>query len=343
MKKVKVYDKIVINMETLETIEEEYTLVDESAIKMHAGGSGGGASGTVVYPDYMEDIHVDWLTGGTTASPAPSLSTTMEAVMDSALGASGNPYTGEVAYDPDTDIATMQNAVTASKTKVDAQSPEADWASFYDTVYAKVNTLSGLETEVSDSVAKFEANQRKRHLQALARLSAQMADINAVGSSQYIMGMALLEAEYASNVDEFESRMRITLKDKQNILVQQIALQATQQVMSLYSRSIETDIGMTQAQLEVSRMKVIAKGEETSYNMDMAVREGLWDLEVFTHGAGLLASITGAARVVPDKPSRGRSALSGALGGASIGAKVGGGMGALIGGGIGGLAGLFAG
>ena len=76
-------------------------------------GGGGGGSGAVSYPAYMMNTHYDWLTN----SGADTMSSSITDLMNAAIG--NSPFTGETAYDPDSDIATLIAAPDDLQTLVD--------------------------------------------------------------------------------------------------------------------------------------------------------------------------------------------------------------------------------
>lgn len=80
-----------------------------------------------------------------------------------------------------------------------------------------------------------------------------------------------------------------------------------------------------------------------SNEIELKVRETLWDPEILQSGANAVAAFSGA--VIPQpRPSRGQITLGAAFTGAGIGAEVGGPKGAIIGGAaglLGGALGLF--
>lgn len=308
-----------------------------------------GPSGEVNYPDYMEDIHVQWLTDGSKSVPAPSLDTPLEDIMNTALGAGGNPYDSENAFDPGaaftptagSPLAEMQTGHDAIEAVVDGIDP-AGAGGTYETFVAKaaseVDTNLISETEIDNEVSAFETNQRARHLQAISRFTGGMQDINAVNSSQFIIGMALIESEFANNVDQFESSLRIQVKNAK----QQLINQAVQQIIQILNLQVQAGMSVAQLQTEISRMKIVAKKEQVDRDLQIDVREILWDFQVVQFG---IRALGGIGSPMPDvnEPSHLQSALGGAFSGAAAGFALSGGnpIGAGVGGLIGGLAGFF--
>jgi len=114
-----------------------------------------------------------------------------------------------------------------------------------------------------------------------------------------------------------------------------------------YLTRVQMEEAYARLATEGQRIAIVAEYEEAGEQLEIDVKEALYPYELFTYGANLLAAPSGAA-MVPQKPSRGQTALSGALSGAAMGAvagaevgAIGGPMGMAIGAGIGALAGLF--
>lgn len=82
--------------------------------------------------------------------------------------------------------------------------------------------------------------------------------------------------------------------------------------------------------VEVARMRIVAEHDFNSDQIDLLLRYAEWDMNAILKGGQLISSISGSS-IVPDKPSRAQSALSGALAGAAAGATLGP-EGAIIGG-----------
>lgn len=115
--------------------------------------------------------------------------------------------------------------------------------------------------------------------------------------------------------------------------------------MKLLGLDIETQNKSSALNTEIAKLGIIAKKEETEANNELEVDEALWDLEVFQHGANLLAAIGSGTALTKNKPNKAGSALAGALSGAAMGAYSGGTTfswpGAIVGGVLGGAAGYL--
>jgi len=163
---MKVYTPVVINMNSLcITHEESYEYKGEVALCK-------GPSGIIDYPDYMEKIHVNWLTGGSKNTPAPNLDPNLEEVMNAALSPTGNPYsvgkTAAIAYNPGefnsaeagSPLSDMQLRHDASDTLITALDDEVDYAAFVDRAITKVDESYVTEAQITTLITTYETEAR---------------------------------------------------------------------------------------------------------------------------------------------------------------------------------------
>ena len=142
-----------------------------------------------------------------------------------------------------------------------------------------------------------------------ARFETGMRNINAVMSSAFVIGRSNIAAKYALE----KAKLRAEL---------------------------------THLTVEANRIGIVAKKEENDLNNEYAVKADLWDFEVHTQGASVLAAHSGASHGIAgtgsaDGPSKVQTALSGAMSGAAIGTSIKPGIGTVIGGALGAAAGLI--
>ena len=311
---------------------------------MGSGSSGGGgSSGKVEYPAYMQTCHGLWLN----SAGADTISTSVTASMNAALG--NSPFTGLLAYDPDTDLAVAEALITAltvlSPTTMlsDALTQFAAVAASEDTIYSAVTVgsrIDAVKTAYSDMV------DDEISVKVLPKFRRGMQDINAVQNSSFVIGEALIYAEKTRSVAKFAADIELRAYDKRGDMVVQLV---GEQIKFMSAR---LDFSKTAAHYstEFARIKVIAKKEESEANIELSEKDAEWDLRVYQYGSNVMASIAGAAATVNKKPNSLMSALGGALSGLASGAMmgtaiggpgIGTGIGALFGGLLGGLGGMF--
>ena len=245
----------------------------------------------------------------------------MTDIMNAALGSS--PYGAMVPYDPDADITAMEGAVSDFEDLVDLLSNGTG----LDTLVQEIVS----EDRIDDQVAAFTASMDDKLLtQAYPAFEAGMRDINAVQSSAFVLGRAIIEDSRLREITKFESSVRFKVHGDDALQV--IALK------------LQYQAAVAQALSETRRIKIVAKNEETNLGMDIDDRDAKWDLQVFQYGANLMAAPAGGT-AMPDLKqgmSKTQSTISGAMAGAAIGTSVSPGYGTAIGAVVGGIAGYLA-
>ena len=314
------------------------------------GSSGGGGSGKVDYPDYMKTVHNDWLDN----TGVDTITSSITDVMSAALG--NSPWTGQIAYDPDADVAAWENVIAAFATVLAGMDDIVDWAAFYtqaETSVPDITEASGITEAVIVADVDAFADQLDDEIttKVLPRFRRGMQDINTVTSSAFAIGTSIIEGFRDREVAKHNSTVRLNAMSKNadiNIAnqrlhseVKSLRLSATEQMLKLMLQRVSFEEVYMKTFIEAKRIKIVAKKEENEVEMDIDDRDAKWDLEVFQYGGNLLSSI-GGGTVATQKASKPQSALGGALSGAAAGAMVGSavpGIGTAIGAGVGGILG----
>jgi len=264
---------------------------------MGGNSGGGGGSGAVSYPAYMQNAHGDWLDD----SGSDTLTESVTSVMEAAIG--NSPWTGQAAYDPDTDITAMIAAGVDLQTLVTLLSS----GTTLDTLISNILDDSRIDNAVAEFAADLDARLTS---EVIPRFERGMQDINAVMSSAFVIGRALIEENHDRQVAKYSADLHMKAFSDDAIRVIQLKLEYQKMASSVIA--------------EIYRMKIVAKKEQTDTDMNIDDKDAKWDLEVFQYGANLLASI-GGGTVNPSKPgpSQVQSAIGGGLSGAAAGAMAG--------------------
>ena len=300
---MKVYTKIVFSMSTMEVVEEE-SYEYKGPIDQCKGG--GGSSGKVSFPAYMETTHQNWLGYG-----SDTIESSIVDIMNTALGSS--PFASTVAYDPDTDLAALIAYVTGLSTLEGLLETNASMATLAAGITDDTNLVALAATFSDDLSDQLDAD-------VYPRFEAGMRDINAVMSSAFTIGRAVIESQRTKESAKFLAQLRVKATTDDALKLIELQLQFRKALASLG--------------VEATRMKLVAKSEEAATNVKYDEADAKWDLEVYQYGNNVLASIQGAAHYVPDKEKSNGvgNALGGALSGAAMGGSIGGPWGAAAGG-----------
>jgi len=318
---VKIITKCIIKIETLKIVEEESYEYFGPVSKCKGGGGSG--AGVVDYPIHMKSFQESWLDH----AGADTITDSITDVVNSALG--NSPWIGKTAYDPDSDLTDLIAAPATLQTLVSLLSSGTS----LDAVIANILSDSYIDNAVTEYAADLDARLTS---EVLPRFEAGLRDINAVVSSSFVIGRALIEENQDRQVAKYSADLHLKA--------------ASDDAIKIIGMKLEYQKAVSQMISEANRIKIVAKKEESDANMEIDEADALWDIELFQYGANLLASIGGGTHSTksPKGISKTASAIgggmAGAAGGALVGAEVGtagGAWGALIGGVLGAAAGLL--
>ncbi len=343
-----------------------------------------GESGQIGYPAYIQTWHGELQNH----SQVDAITNSITELVNTAQGASGNPYEGETGFDPnaaltlidDSPLARLDEQYLSAKTLIDSISEETDWESYVTAAVGKFTSFEDIDfvdsldaaiagllasvesalssTSITSMVTAFENNKKTRFLRDIGLWSGGMADINAVHTSSFIMGLAVQQIEFSNSVDQYERELKgniynsivtkgidahvkahvVRLNNKDTLISQGPALMSS--LKQLKSQLVSD---LARVKIEVERMTIIAKKEQVDRNLSIDVDEALWDLETYMYAGNILGSVSGVAGGrKPMSATTGQSVMGGAAAGASIGSAFGV-PGALAGGAAGALLGWAAG
>ena len=277
------------------------------------GSGGGGGSGAVSWPAYMQDWHEIAIDN----AGVDTITTSITDVMNVATG--GSPWAGQVPYDPDADITQIVSNPALLQTLVNLLSAGTG----LNTLISEIMDHTRIDDAVTEYTADFDA---RLIADVLPRFRAGMRNINAVVSSAFVLGQANIEANQDRQVAKFSSELHYKTysDDAFRIIMAKLEFQKVASSMAMDSY----------------KTKIIAKKEETDLEISIDEKDALWDLEVFQYGANFLAG-PGGGTVMPGKPSTAQSVMGGAMSGAAAGAMIGGPPGAIIGGVLGAASGFL--
>ena len=301
---------------------------------------GGGQSGKVDYPDYIETIHGQALDNAGVDTPTSSVTD----LVNTAVG--NSPFSGETAYDPTTPLGEMTTELADFSTIVDGLDAEVSWPSFMNTAkgFADGNFTYDDEVDLNAELDAFSAQLREQlDMVTLPRFRGGMRDINAVMSSSFAIGESIIEASSQKEVNKFLADLRLKLNERKE--------QRNSTLVNSAAKMLEYELGkadvkkaLTHYTAEINRLSIVANKEQIDTDLYIAVQDGKWDLDSIMYIGNMISAIAGAATVREgiDGPSTLRTAMGGALSGAGAGAMLTPGA-PMIGGAIGGIGGLLMG
>jgi hypothetical protein len=276
-----------------------------------SGGGGGGSSGSVTWPTYFMQWHEALL------GSDPSYVTTGGAI-DSA--AQSNPFTGLLAYDPTATIANMQTLIGAHHTAISTIVPATEYSDAMSAAKTAVEAYAHSTTELAAAEVAFNAViDADYNNSALPRFQRGMQDINAVISSSFTTGAALLSAEVTRKKAQFSSELRLqSYREKTSAI-----LSGADKIVARIAAIQQLTLTIINAEIETGRLQIVAMKEYSEATMKIEEAESKWVLDVLTSGSHILAAGQGGVGIGTAKATPLQSALGGALSGAAAGGMAG--------------------
>jgi hypothetical protein len=267
--------------------------------------------------------------------------------LNTAIQAATNPYTGLLAYDPDSDISDMAAEVLLFK----GYANEVDWEAIYPRIYALAVSLVdgyiGGGTYVSARTAAHAAIlDTDLAAKVYPKFEAGMRDINAVMTSAFAIGRAILSLDRNDKVDRFTADIELQMARDRNTMINQ----AASELLRIFLQRTEFQRAIAAMSLDYGRLKIAAKSDEATEQKSLDADEAKWEMAKYQYMSNMLAALNGGVSSSAMPGSEGSKtsrilggALSGASAGAMIGAAITGGSneGSGYGAILGGLAGAF--
>lgn len=308
---------------------------------------GGGGSGEVGYPQYLERFH-KILMGGTLANfDTPDtvygasggkldFGTSMEAEIYSMVNA-GNPYIGVKAYNPGTVLSTLDFARQEIEYNYKNIRPETDWVRYFSLAKRVLDDLNVFSTqdEIDEQVDNFTADSLKDLARSYNRVAGPMYEQGASLGTVMPQAFSMLEIERNKDIARFRTeRIIAAQKDKAGMY-----LSASRDLLNLRElKNSAAQQAFAAAQQTVSTV-VAAKSDQLEKDVELEVNEATWDLETLLHGSSVIGAI-GNIPLAPKKPSSSSKAIAG-VGMVAAGAAKGFATGGPAGAGAGAAAGLL--
>lgn len=245
---------------------------------------GGGPSGTIAWPDYLQDVHRDMI-GDDNDYAGTSLGNILETMI-----AAASPFSGVSAYDPTTPLADMQTRHDTLDTAVAALDPSTDYDTHFDNARTKVDEASSFpqfavsdldtihagdiarataeiaaalaaavtllsDSSISDTVDEYENKIKPRYMRAISRLAAGMADINAVNSSAFPMAIGMVESEMLHDINDFEAKLKLSTYNKGfDAHVNSTSALLVQHIRAYLQRQGTRDMALASGNVEMTKM-----------------------------------------------------------------------------------------
>jgi hypothetical protein len=163
----------------------------------------------------------------------------------------------------------------------------------------------------------------------LPRYETGMRDINAVMSSTYAVGKALIENTRIKALSKYDAELRYRLIPTAG---------------ERWGKHLDWNKNVVEVYGNLLKLYVSARIDVDNQFYDFKAKNSLWNFTVFENYRLAIGTLTGATRTSSDGlggPTQGQKALAGAMSGAAIGTEINAGWGTAIGAVVGAAAGYF--
>lgn len=313
------YTKVVIRMDDLTEVESQsHEYEGEVAL------CGGGSSGEVDYPDWMEAKHTDWM---------DDIDTLLQAELSS-----NSPYYAYLGgYTSSTQWTTIRDRYSTYDGIVPGDGDYlTDWDSIVDTVIAKAQEILPDTTAKEDYIEAQDDRSRNRMLRSANALAGQYAVIGGLNSSAFALGLTLLEVDRQRELFNLDKELTFKESD-QRVRFWVVGMQA---LMQMLYQNIDAQRMSTMTNTDIERSNIIDGRENLELQINTSAQDAKWDFELFKYAGNLLGSIAGTAIPTQNELPTGTKLLQGAAAGAAVGSTIPG-VGTAVGAGVGALLSLF--
>lgn len=309
---------------------------------------GGSSAGTVSYPTYMQEVHGSFLNH----QGDDTVTASMVDTFNSAIG--NSPFSGATTFDPSDELTTMYDYITLMQENLSTFNHLQDYENamrraedevdrMLDSAHlnSPIPSINLFSDDISDDIASFRAQQLDNlEAEVLPKFRAGMLDINAVQSSSFIIGEAILRAFNERDVARYASEIRVRLLTQNNEsnarllgqreeIISRHFLQRNEMVkttandilMGLYKKQ-EIWNEVSRLTIEAKRLHIIAKKEQIAEQFELDESDARWDLDLYQPLSNMLAGIAGGGMPVQKKANKAVSALGGAISGAAAGSAI---------------------
>lgn len=277
-------------------------------------GSGGGSSGkqtnTIRYADYIESQHKDFLN---------KVAESRDLIIND------SPFAGYVDVEYLPGFFGIGFTIASFPSLYDMFGKfmaGLDVDALFDQILDQSINSSVIDDRVSVHGVDLEDDIEQN---AMPRFTTGMRDINAVVSSSFIIGRALMETQRTKAISKYDAELRAAM----------LPLATTR-----WQAHLEWNKSVVNTYAEIMKLYFSVAMDIDNHNYTMAAKDKLWPFTVLDYERACLGALQGATKASQDVAgaSTAQKAIGGAMTGAAAGMMVSGGN--PIGGVIGGVLGL---
>lgn len=290
---------------------------------MGGGGESGETDNTIRFAPYLEAAHQDMLND----NGSDTLNISVVDAMNAAFNDS--PYGGTTVLVPENAFFGLGYGISDFPSLYDMFGKfmaGLDVHTLWEQTYNGIINSAPLQTVISSHAQRLDDDLEQS---VYPRFEAGMRNINAIHSTAFAVGRAIIE----------DTRIR-----ELNSFIGKLELGAFETSIKMWGAHLDWNKSVVTIYAEIVRLYYGISKDSNEYNATMAAKHTTFNLDIFDYGRAILGALNGspAATGPGDKqaPSQLTKGLSGAVAGASAGSYFGW-IGAAVGGVLGFAAGYF--
>lgn len=249
-----------------------------------SGGGGGGSSGEVKYPDYMEQQHRIWL------QDIDSLINTMSC---------NNPYDSAESFDPSEDLTTYDEFFEYIQDKIERLNINTEQLRAFSAAKTMLES-SGIygDDYIDDMVSAFADRLRRNMYKTMSAYKAGMSEMNAVvGSSAFIIGRGLIEAQLATEIAAYQAEIEKISKTR----MQEDMKIYTDQIFRLSELRMDSWHKLMMQYGEKVKLRIAAMGAKYDKDLEIDTQGAMFTVSLYQYAANMMSSIAGSAISAKEK------------------------------------------
>lgn len=266
------------------------------------GGKSGGGDTRVQFAEYIQEMHNAML-GTRVTSPLYNVAQAMNAAWRS------NPYAGVTTVKAEdgfigvgVTVGERTPLMTLFSMFMRDVDPKILWTQLYEDSVNSDQVTGAVVAQ--DALMQDEIDER-----IMPKFLAGSRDINAIHSSTFVIGKALLMDSKQKLIADFSAKLKL----KQVDIAQ-----------ARWEKHLNWNAAIVATYSDIMKLYYTAHFDSESRQLEYDVKEATWDLSIFEYGRSMLGALNGAAAATPrNEPSQAAKGIAGAMAGAGAGAMIG--------------------
>lgn len=236
----------------------------------------------------------------------------VDLVYAASSGVGGSPYESVTAYNPDTLISDISDALDLMLEAIDdfGQNTLQDAV---DTAVLQVDTLIGTDY-ISDRVAAFRTRQDTAYLRDVSQLYAGLWEAGAIVGTQTFIAAALLKNESTRQVTDYETSLQVA---QQGMRLQMLG-QLISTAVSIAQAKMAARQSYAGSRMDHLRFTTTVKQDQQDKDLEYLTHDVTWDLDMMGYASNALGALYGA-QIVPRTQTKGERLLAALNSSISIG------------------------